>query len=62
MALRRPSPKVLRSAWALLKYVREEMKRGMDSELFVAARPAQLHDELKMFLEVHDDEEKHRGR
>jgi hypothetical protein len=63
MALRRPSPKVLRGAWALLKYVRGEIKRGMDSdEVFSAERPAKIHDELVFFLEVYDHEEKYHGR
>lgn len=60
--LRRPSPKIIRAAWTLLKYVREEMKRGMDSDDFSATRPAELHDELVFFLAVYDPKEKRRGR
>ncbi len=51
----RPSPAVVQAARRLLHYVRAEMKRGMNTEEFFGAeRPARLHDELQMFLAVHD--------
>ena len=57
-----PSPQVKRAAWQLFAFVRQEIAAGMQMEAFSVARPAQLHDELRHFLDVFDDGGKYRPK
>jgi hypothetical protein len=55
----RPSPQVKRAVWQLLAFVRTTIKHGMDTTVFSATRPAQLHDELRQFLDAYDPDSKY---
>lgn len=54
-----PSPKVKRAAWTLFAFVRRDIAAGMSTSIYSAVRPAKLHDELRMFLDVLDPDGKY---
>lgn len=54
IAAHSPSRKAVQAARTLLAFTRRAIKVGMDKKVFWASRPANLHDELKFFLDVFD--------